>query len=130
VPQAWRDGVRDVGAHHPVPAAGGPIGVVNLHHGDVVLAQMPGERGAVATVAFHPDTTQQAEAARPGQQLPVAGRGGRERDGGYQHAEDRDHRSDKGVLVRFDTGDDFLGGPAVVAVLDCVRHAGHWLFVS
>jgi hypothetical protein len=66
---------------------------------------------------FHAGTVEYAEAARPGQQSAVAGRGGRERGAGYQHAEHGDDRGDVGVLVGVDTEDDLLGVRVGLAAL-------------
>jgi hypothetical protein len=113
-----------------VPAAGGPVRAVDLDDGDVVPAQVAGQRGAVGTGALHPRAMEGTVAACPAQQVAVAGRGGRERGGGYQHAEHRDHRCDVGVLVGVDTEDDVLTGRVALAVHAGLRHAGHRWFVS
>jgi hypothetical protein len=42
------------------------------------FAQVARQAGAVGAAAFHPDTDHFAEACQPGQQLPVARRGGGE----------------------------------------------------
>ena len=110
------DGVDGVG--FAVAAAGGTVGAVDLHHGDVVAAQVSGQRGAVAAGAFHSGTVQHAETTRPGQQLPVAGGGGRELGAGQRHAQDGDDRGDVDVLVGVDTEDDLLG---VRVGRDCSR---------
>jgi hypothetical protein len=69
------DGVDGVG--FAVTASGGAVGSVDLHDGDVVVAQVSGQRRAITAGALHPGAMQHAETPRPGQQLPVAGAVGR-----------------------------------------------------
>jgi hypothetical protein len=61
--------------------------LVDLHHLLVVGGQEAGQPSAVAAGALHAPGDGLAEGARPGQQLPVAGGGGRDRDAGHGAAE-------------------------------------------
>jgi hypothetical protein len=123
------DGVDGVG--FAVASAGGTVGSVDLHDGDVVAAQASGQGRAVAAGAFHSGTVRAAETTGPGQQLPVAGGGGGGEFGaGQRHAYDGDGRGDVDVLVGVDPEEDLLNVGAGVAALIVVRHAGHRVFVS
>lgn len=70
------DGVDRVG--FAVPAAGAPVGPVDLDHGDRGGAEVPGQAGAVAAGALDTDVVQPAVAAEPGEHLLVTGEGGGE----------------------------------------------------
>ena len=122
------DGVDGVGL--AVAAAGGAVGPVDLDHGDAAAAQVSGQGSAVGAGALHPGAVQHAEAAGPGQQLAVAGGGGREGGVGDLGAEGGDDRGDVDVLVGVDAEDDLLGVRVGLRVGVWVRHAGHGLFVS
>jgi hypothetical protein len=51
--------------------AGGPVWPVDLHDVDSAVQQDPGQAGAVAAGAFHPDGVQASVAAQQGEQPPV-----------------------------------------------------------
>jgi hypothetical protein len=53
-------------------AAGAPVWPVDLHHGDVLIQQEPGQAGAVAAGAVDPDRVWVPVATQPAQQLPGA----------------------------------------------------------
>ncbi|GAB3849460.1 hypothetical protein GCM10027610_072580 [Dactylosporangium cerinum] len=100
------DSVDGVG--FAVAAAGGAVGAVDLDHGDLVAAQVAGEGGAVGAGAFHAGAVQDAEAVGPGQQLLVAGGGGREGGVGDVDAEGGDDRGDVDVFVRVHAEDHLV----------------------
>jgi hypothetical protein len=62
-------------------ASGLAVGPVDLQHRLVVGGEEAGQPGAVAAGAFHPPGDGRTEPPGPGQQLSVAGRGGRDLQG-------------------------------------------------
>ncbi|MDQ6839332.1 MAG: hypothetical protein M3137_13650, partial [Actinomycetota bacterium] len=64
-----------VGLARPAPLV--PVGAVDLDHGHTSASQVTGETGAVAAGSLDPYHGDGPEAAQPGQQIGVAGRGGR-----------------------------------------------------
>jgi hypothetical protein len=65
-----------VGVALAAPAAGGPVGAVDLDNPDVLRGEIAGQGGAVGPGALDPNAQQDPEPAQPGQQGPVPGRGG------------------------------------------------------
>jgi hypothetical protein len=108
-----------------VATACGAVRAIDLDHGDVLAAQVSADSDAVGAIALHPGTLQHPEAARPGQQLPVAGRGGREGRVGNLCAQGGDDRSDVDILVGVYPENDLLAAWAGVTALIVVGHAGH-----
>ena len=109
------DGVDGVGL---AVAAGGPVGAVDLDHGQPAATQVAAQRGAVGAGAFHPGAGQDAEAASPGQQLPVSGGGSGERRVGELRAQGGDDRGDVNVGVGVDPQDNLLAVPGIVVASD------------
>ena len=102
-------------------ASGPPVGPVDLHHGHALVQEHPGEPGAVAAGAFHPDRPELAVPAKPAQQLPVATAGSRELAVAEQPSLLVDDGSVVGATVGVDPADDntgALGHPGVAFPLD------------
>jgi len=68
-------------------AAGLAVGPVDLEHDLAVGDQEAGQGGAVAAGALHTPGVDLAEPPGPGEQVPVAGGGGRDADRGQAAAE-------------------------------------------
>ena len=89
-----------------MPPAELPVRSLHLDHPDAVAGELSGEAGAPGTGAFDPDNGEFTEAARPGEEPPVAGGCGREL-GGAEHDTDRvEHGGDVGVFVGVDPAGD------------------------
>src|SRR4029453_16513620 len=88
------------------PAAGGPVGSVDLQDPLAVAAQEAGQAGAVAAGALHPPGLDLAERVGPGQQLGVAAAGGRRHGGAKPAAELVSGRGHVQVLVGVDADGD------------------------
>ena len=70
-----------------MPAAGRPVGPVDLEHDLALIAKEAGQGGAVAAGALHTPGVDLAEPPGLGEQVPVAGGGGRDADHGQAAAE-------------------------------------------
>ena len=69
-------GIQRVGL--ALSSASPPVRPVDLDQLDLFAGQVAGQARAVGAGALHPDLDHATEAAHPGQQGPVPGRGGRE----------------------------------------------------
>src|SRR6266540_2940486 len=104
------------------PAAGGPVGAVDLQDPLPVRGQEAGQSGAVAAGAFHTPGLDLAERAGPAQQLGVAGAGGLDLGGGQPPAELVSGRGNMQVLVGVDPDGDAWrlgichGGRAILSI--------------
>ena len=87
-------------------AAGLTVRAVDVHDLDPLAGEVPGEPGAVAAGALHPDTDKFTVAAHPAEQLPVAGCRRLERRDVVYAAGLVDHRGDMKVLVGVDAAVD------------------------
>ena len=108
------DSVDHVGL--AVRAAHLPVRPAHLNHLDLLRGQMPGQPGTVGPGALHPDGLNLAEAGQEGQQVAVAGRGGRERLRAKHLAQPVTRGGDVDVGVGVHTADDNLRGQC---------HSGH-----
>jgi hypothetical protein len=126
--QGGGDRVDGVGL--AVAAAGGAVGAVDLDHGQVLVAQVAGQARAERAGSLDAGAAEVTETLGPGQQLVVAGGGGREGGSGDLDTERGDHCGDVGILVRVDAEDDVLAGRVGLTVRGGVWHAGHGPFVS
>lgn len=97
-------------------AADLPVRAAHLQHPDLLGRQVPGQPGPVGPGALHPDGLNLTEIVEEGQQVAVAGRGGRERLGPQDLAEPVTRGGDVDVGVGVDTADDNLRGQC---------HSGH-----
>jgi Winged helix-turn helix len=75
------------GSDLPRPAAGGPVGSVDLQHDLACLVQEAGQGGPVAAGALDAEGLDVAESLCPGKQVLVARRRGRDADGAKTSAE-------------------------------------------
>jgi hypothetical protein len=91
------------------PAPRRPVGAVDLHHHLAVGAQEPGQPGPEAAGALDAPGVDLAQALRPGQQLGVAGQGGRHAGGVQAPPEAVGGHRDVDVGVGIDANRD-LGG--------------------
>jgi hypothetical protein len=71
-------GVQRVGLASP--AAGGPVGAVDLQHDLACLVQEAGQGGPIAAGALDAEGLDVAESSRPGKQVLIARRRGRDAD--------------------------------------------------